>query len=118
MRFILMALFITLPYFSHAQGQDKKFRIKIGLLELLTDAIPDLLDLPLRVDKFLIKIEKEKDEPPLTYTVQVGEEEHSFSTDGEYHEVKFSHDIKGLVVFILDEKRNRAGKPFILKKRR
>jgi hypothetical protein len=120
MRLILMALFITLPYFSQAQGQGqlRKFRIKIGLLELVTDSIPALLDLPVRVDRFQIKKEKQNNEPSLTYTVQIGEEEHTFPTDGEYHEVVFTHDIKGLVVYILDENRNPAGRHFILRRRR
>jgi hypothetical protein len=148
MRLILFVLFILLPCFSFAQGQvkEKKFKIKIGTKELLTDSIPDVVDaLPQRLNKFSIKRDKEKEkkdkdkgknkgvargkdqnqdkdkakeEPPLTYTVQIGEEEHEFITDGEYHEIKFSKDIKELVIYILDEKRAIAGKPFILKKRK
>jgi hypothetical protein len=130
MKLILLVLFILLSSFSFAQGQQKKFKIKIGAKELVTDSIPEVVDaLPQRLNKFSIKRDKDKekkdkdkdkdkDEPPLTYTVQIGEEEHTFITDGEYHEVKFSKDIKELVVYILDEKRTVAGKSFILKKRK
>jgi hypothetical protein len=118
MRLILMALLITLPCYSHAQGQVKKFKIKVGLLEVATDSITDALVIPERVDKFQIKKEKDKDEPTAAYTVQIGEEEQVFPTDGEYHEVKFTHDVRNLVVYILDEQRNPAGKHFILRKRR
>jgi hypothetical protein len=119
MRLILMALILTLPYLSHAQGQSQKFRIKIGLIELPTDSVPDFVDLPERVDRFQIKKEKNNNnEPTATYTVQIGEEEQTFLTDGNYHEVIFTHNIKGLVIYILDEKRNPAGKHFILRRRR
>jgi hypothetical protein len=128
MRLILFVLFLALPYFSFAQGQGKpkKFKIKIGLTEYLTDVLPSELDqLPQRVNKIWIKEEKEKkdkdkdkDEPPLTYTMLVGEEERVFLTDGEYHEMKFTHDIKGMLIYILDEKRAIHGKPFTLKKRK
>jgi hypothetical protein len=135
MKLMLFVLFLLLPFFSFAQGQGqaKKFKIKVGAKELATDSIPNEVDdLPQRLTKFSIKRDKDKekkdkdkkdkdkdkDELPLTYTVQVGEEEHNFITDGEYHEVKFSHDVKELVVYILDEKRTIAGKPFILKKRK
>jgi hypothetical protein len=113
MRLILIALFIALPYFSFAQG----FKIKIGNKEYDSDKIPDQEDLPQRLNKFMIKKAK-GDSSPKTYTVQVGEEEYTFRTHGGYEEVKFTHDIKGLVVSILDEKRTRQGKAFTLKKRK
>ena len=115
MKIVLIALLILLPCLSFAQGP---FRIKIGQVEFPIDKIPDPVNLPLpqRFNKFLIK----KDTPnsvPTPYIVQIGEEEHSFSTDGAYHEVVFSHDIKGLVVYILNEKRIQQGKPFKIKGR-
>jgi hypothetical protein len=112
MRLILLALLITLPYFSFAQG----FTLKIGAIELPTDRIPDFVDLPLRVEMFFIK--KDASDPtPQTYTLQIGEEEHTFQGNGQYHQVTFSHDIKGLVATILDENRKAAAKPFILRRR-
>jgi hypothetical protein len=115
MRLVLLALFITLPYFSFSQGQGQGFTIQIDSIELPTDKIPDSLALPLRVDKFKIKKDKaENTKDP--YIVQVGEEEHSFQPNGEYQEINFSHDINGLVVSILDDKRAARGKPFKLKR--
>jgi hypothetical protein len=112
MRLILIALFIALPYFSFSQG----FTIKIGPIELPTDKIPDFVDLPLRVESFQLK--KDVPDPtPKTYILQIGEEEHSFLTNGQYNQIRFTHDIKGLVAYILDEKRNVAAKPFILRRR-
>lgn len=111
MRLVLLALFITLPYFSFSQG----FTIQVDSLELPTDRIPDSLDLPERVDRFKIK----KDRPENTqnpFIVQVGEEEHRFQPNGEYQEILFTHDIEGLVVYILDDRRAQRGKPFKLKK--
>jgi hypothetical protein len=113
MRLILLALFITLPSFAFAQG----FTIQIDSIELPTDKIPDSLDIPLRVDKIRIKKDKpEKVQKP--FIVQVGEEEHSFVPNGEYHQINFTHDIKDLVVYILDDKRAERGKPFKLKPRK
>jgi hypothetical protein len=110
MRRVLLALFIALPSFCFSQG----FTIQIESLELPTDKIPDSLDLPARVDKFKIKKDKaENHKNP--FIVQVGEEEHSFQPNGTYQEINFTHDIKGHVVFILDDKRAEKGKPFKLK---
>src|SRR5687767_3627010 len=103
MRFILLMLFIILPYFSFAQGkgQEKKFKIKIETKEYLTDELPDELDLPQRLNRVWIKEEKDKDNKDKkdkdkvknapdnvtnTYTMMVGEEERSFLADGEYYE--------------------------------
>ena len=112
MRLILIALFITLPYFSFSQG----FTIKVGVLELPIDKIPDTLDLlPERVDKIQIKKDKAENTPN-PFFVQVGEEEHQFLPDGAYQEILFTHDIEGLVVAILDDRRAQRGRPFKLKK--
>ena len=110
MRLILIALFITLPYFSFSQG----FTLKIGAVELPTDKIPDFVDLPLKLETFQIKKDV-ADPTPRTYTLQIGEEEHTFLPNGEYQQIVFSHDIKGLMVGILDDKRTLRGKPFKLK---
>ncbi|QMU31023.1 hypothetical protein [Adhaeribacter radiodurans] len=120
MRFIIIALFITLPYFSFSQGQGKgKFKIKINEKEYDTDKSPDIVDefFPQRIAKFKIKKEKNGD-PTGRYVVLIGEEERTFQSDGEYHDVEFSHDIKELGIYILNEKRALAGKPFRLKKRK
>ena len=111
MKLLLLALFIALPYLSFSQD----FRVKVGGNEFPTDKVPEHVTFPERVKKFSIKKEK-ADSVPSTYIVQIGEEEHSFPTDGAYHEVEFSHDIRGLVVYILNEKRTIQGKPFILRK--
>jgi hypothetical protein len=117
MKLILMALFITLPFFLQAQNQGK-YKIKIDSKEYDTDKDTDIIDdFPERLNKFMIKKEKKGDESG-TYTVQIGEEERTFQPDGEYHEVEFSHDIKDLGINILDEKRDRSAKPFRLKKRK
>jgi hypothetical protein len=113
MRRVLLALFITLPFVSFSQG----FTIQIDSLGLPTDKIPDSLDLPQRVDKFRIKKDKaENSQKP--FIVQVGEEEHSFQPNGAYHQINFTHDIKGLVIYILDDKRAERGKPFKLNPRK
>jgi hypothetical protein len=113
MRLVLLALFIILPSFSFAQG----FTIQIDSIELPTDKIPDSLDIPQRVEKFRIKKDKpEKTQKP--FIVQVGEEEHHFEPNGNYHQINFSHDIRDLVVYILDDKRAERGKPFKLKPRK
>src|SRR5688572_27530648 len=112
MRLILIALFITLPYFSFSQG----FTLKVGVLELPTDKIPEFVELPFRVDIFQIKKDV-ADPTPRTYTLQIGEEEHTFQSNGRYNQISFSHDIKGLVATILDENRNPVGKSFILRRR-
>ncbi|WP_345160963.1 hypothetical protein [Pontibacter saemangeumensis] len=111
MRIALLILFIALPFFSYAQG----FKIKIEGAEFPTDKIPEHVSFPNRVSKISIKKEV-KDSVPSNFIVQIGEEEHSFSTNGAYHELKFSHDIRGLVVYVLSDKRSVQGKPFILKK--
>jgi hypothetical protein len=113
MKLILIALFISLPYFSFSQD----FKIKIGDLELPTDSISEDVDFPQRIDKFKIK-KKKRDNNPVTHIVQVGEEEHSFLTNGEYNDITFTHDIKDLAIFILNERRAVQGKPFKLKKRK
>jgi hypothetical protein len=110
----LILIFIVLlgiPYFSFAQ----EFKIKVGKKEYSADKIPENVKFPERVNKFLIKKDK-KDTVSNSYTVQIGEEEHQFQTDGSYHTIEFSHDIRGLVIYILDEKRNKKGKTFILNK--
>jgi hypothetical protein len=140
MKLILIVLFITLPFVSFAQGkgQEKKFKVKIGTKEYPLNEIPEELDLPQRLNRVWIKEDKDKDkdngkgknqgkvknkkaetdEPIYTYTMLVGEEERSFLTDGEYYECKFTHDIKELVCYILDENRTVKGKPFTFKKRK
>jgi hypothetical protein len=110
MRSVLLMLFMTLPFLSYSQG----FTIQIDSLELPTDQIPDSLAIPERVDKFRIKKDKAENKKD-PYVVQVGEEEHTFIPNGQYHEINFSHNIKGMVVNILDEKRTQRGKPFKLK---
>jgi hypothetical protein len=110
MRLVLLTLFITLPYFSYSQG----FTIIIDSLEVATDKVPDSLNLPQRVDKFRIKKDK-KENTSNPFIVQVGEEEHRFIPNGAYQQINFSHDIKGLVVNILDDKRASRGKAFKLK---
>jgi hypothetical protein len=117
MRLVLITLIIFLPYFSFAQGQGL-FRIRIGLTEFPTDRIPDNVDLPQRLNKFLIMKNRLPNEVPANYIVQIGEEEHSFTTDGEFHEIVFSHDVKGLLISILDEKRVPQGRPFFLRRPR
>jgi hypothetical protein len=113
MRLVLLALFITLPLVSFSQG----FTIQIDSLGLPTDKIPDSLDLPQRVDKFRIKKDKaENTQKP--FIVQVGEEEHSFQPNGAYQQINFTHDIKGLVIYILDDKRAGREKPFKLNPRK
>jgi hypothetical protein len=112
-----MVLFITLPYFLQAQNQGK-YKIKIDEKEYDTDKDTDIVDdFPERLKKFMIKKEKKGDESG-TYKVQIGEEEHTFEPDGEYHEVEFSHDIKDLAIFVLDDKRGKSAKAFRLKKRK
>lgn len=112
MKLLFIALFLALPSFSFSQG----FTIKIGALQLPTDKIPEFVELPLRLD--MISIKKDVADPtPKTYTMQIGEEEHTFQTNGQYNQIRFSHDIKGLVISILDENRNPAAKPFMLRRR-
>ncbi|WP_439882595.1 hypothetical protein ACSX1A_05380 [Pontibacter sp. MBLB2868] len=111
MRHILILILIVIPYFSFAQD----IKVKVGATEFLNDKVPDQVVFPEKVKKISIKKVK-ADRVPATYVVQIGEEEHKFKTDGEYHEIEFSHDIRGLVVYILNDKRNVQGKPFILKK--
>jgi hypothetical protein len=117
MRLVLIALIIFLPYFSIAQVPGL-FRIRIGLTEFPTDRVPDNVVLPQRLNKFLIKKERLPNEVPAKYIVQIGEEEHSFITDGEFHEIVFSHDVKGLLITILDEKRVPQGRPFFIRRPR
>jgi hypothetical protein len=112
MRLILIALFITIPYFSFSQNDG--FTILIDSIELPTDKIPDSLALPQRVDRFMIKKDRaENAQRP--YVVQVGEEEHTFLPNGRYQQIIFTHDIKGMVIGILDDRRVKRGKPFKLK---
>jgi hypothetical protein len=154
MRLILLVLFIILPYFSFAQGQgqEKKFKVKIGTKEYALEELPDEIDLPQRLNRVWIKVDKEQEkdnkdnkdkdkkdkgkkdrgkivskvipnkinnhELDNTFTMLVGEEERSFPVDGLYYECKFTHDIKDLVCYILDENRIITGKPFVFKKRK
>jgi hypothetical protein len=50
--------------------------------------------------------------------VQVGEEEYTFKSSGDWQEVKFTHDVKDLMVHILDENRRQQGRSFTLRKRK
>ncbi|WP_162052653.1 hypothetical protein [Pontibacter pamirensis] len=111
MKLLFFILFITLPYFSFSQG----FKVKVAGSEFPVDKVPEHVTFPARVKKFSIKKDK-PDQVPATYTVQIGEEERSFRTDGAFHEVEFSHDIRGLVIYILNEKRVAQGKTLIIKK--
>lgn len=111
MKLLLLALLIIFPYLSFSQD----FKVKVGGSEFPTDKISDHVTFPERVKQFSIKKEN-ADSIPSTYIIQIGEEEHSFPADGAYHVVEFSHDVRDLVVYILDEKRSIQGKPFILKK--
>jgi hypothetical protein len=115
MKIIIVVLFSIIPYFTFAQGYRIKVKDKGKDSEFSTDSIPGDATFSERVKKFSIKKEK-KDSVSNAYIVQIGEEEHSFPPDGAYHEVEFSHDIRGLVVYILNDKRDIQGKPFILKK--
>ncbi|PKV75539.1 hypothetical protein [Pontibacter ramchanderi] len=113
MKLLFIMLMVVLPTAAFSQ----EFRIKINGAEFPTDKIPEHVTFPQRVAKILIK--KEKPDPtPRTFIVQIGEEEHSFKTDGTYQEVEFSHDVRDLVIYILGEKRENQGKPFILNKPR
>lgn len=111
MKFFLVALFVVIPFLSFSQG----FNVMIGNAEFPTDKVPEHVSLPDKVKKLRIK-KNQADKAPKTYTVQIGEEEHTFIGDGTYHDVEFSHDIRGLVVSILDEKRQVQGKPFLIRK--
>lgn len=111
MRFLLITFFVAIPFLSFSQG----FSVMIGKAEFPTDRVPEHVKLPDKVKNLRIK-KNQADRVPGTYTVQIGEEEHNFTGDGAYHDVEFSHDIRGLVIYILDDKRKVQGKPFLLKK--
>ncbi|NEM97761.1 hypothetical protein [Pontibacter burrus] len=113
MRFLLILLIVFMPCAAFAQ----EFRIKVNGTEFPTDKIPDHVTFPQRVTKLSIK-KGIPDAVPKTFIVQIGEEEHSFKTDGTYQEVEFSHDVRELVVYILSEKRDIQGRPFVLNKAR
>lgn len=116
MKLLLVVLFVAIPFLSFSQG----FNVMIGKAEYPTDKVPEHVTLPEKVKKLRIKMGQagiiQTIKNPRTYTVQIGEEEHTFSGDGSYHDVEFSHDIRGLMISIMDEKRQVQGKPFILKK--
>ncbi|WP_018479283.1 hypothetical protein [Pontibacter roseus] len=113
MKLLLVALFSILPLLSFSQG----FSVMIGNTAYPTDKVPEHVTLPDKVKKLRIKTDRA--EPASgPFIVQIGEEEHSFAGDGAYHDVEFSHDIRGLVVYLMDNKRKVRGKPFILKKRK
>lgn len=111
MKLFWILLLVALPYSSFSQD----FTIKVGSAVFPVDKIPDHVIIPDRVSRFSIKKDK-ADDVSAEYIVQVGEEEQQFPADGKYHEVVFSHDIRGLVVSILDNRRNKRGTPFILNK--
>jgi hypothetical protein len=106
-------MMVVLPYTAFSQ----EFLIRVNGSDFYTDKIPEHVTFPQRVTKITIKKEK-PDTVTRIFIIQIGEEEHSFKTDGSYQDVEFSHDIRGLVVYILDEKRGIQGKPFILNKSR
>ncbi len=111
MKLLLFVFLVALPFCSYSQ----KIKIKVGATEFDTDSIPAQAKLSNPVRKFSVKKDK-PDKTVSTYVVQIGEEEQSFRNDGNYQEVTFSHDVRGLMVYILDEKRSVYRKPFILKK--
>ncbi|MFD3004016.1 hypothetical protein ACFS7Z_26935 [Pontibacter toksunensis] len=111
MRLLFFIAFIVLPYFSFSQG----FTVKVAGLEFPIDKVPEHVTFPARVAKFSIKKDN-PDQVPATYIVQIGEEERSFRTDGAFQEVEFSHDIRGLVIYVLNEKRVTQGKTLIIRK--
>ncbi|PVY40663.1 hypothetical protein [Pontibacter virosus] len=129
MKLLLIIMFVALPYISFSQAfvikapspvssngkvpEHVTFRVEQPISP--TDRVPVHVNMPVKVTKLTIRKER-KDSVPMTYTLQVGEEEQSFLGDGADHEVEFSHDIRGLVVSILDEKRAVQVKSFILKK--
>jgi hypothetical protein len=113
MKLILLALFIALPFLSFAQG----YRIRVGTAEYDSDKVPEQGDYPQRVNKFFVK-KMRGDREPKTYIVQVGEEEYTFKSSGDWQEVKFTHDVKDLMVHILDENRRQQGRSFTLRKRK
>jgi hypothetical protein len=111
-------IFLSCP--SLAQGQDSPFKIRIGTQEYETNEVPRELDLPQRLNRVWIKWDSERDPnaPFEWYTMIVGEEERSFIADGQYYECKFTHDIKGLVCYVINQERAMAGAAFVLKKRK
>lgn len=120
MRILLVVLLSVLPCLVFAQKYKIKVKDKGKESEFAVDSIPESTYLSEKVKKLSIKREKgmneDKNKAKEKHTVQVGEEEHTFLADGAYHDIEFTHDIRGLVVYILDEKRQVQGKPFILKK--
>lgn len=104
MRSLLLVAAVLLQLAAAAQ----QYKIRIG--DALQEYRVDQLSSAIRFNTEIKTISVKKDPAdanPKTYKVQVGNEEPTFSTDGAFHPVTFTADIRGKSILILTE----AGAP-------
>jgi hypothetical protein len=100
MKKLILIVLICLPF----AGFPQTFKIKVGTApaEHVVDQITNAILFNSEIKKISIKKDA-ADNPAKTYKLQVDTEEPTFSTDGAYHDVVFTKDIRNKSAAILDE---------------
>lgn len=115
MKTILIALLAIVPFLAFSQG----YKIRIGGA---TGTEIDISNIPANTtfnsEIRTIEIKKSTaDKPAKTFTLNSDDESLHFSTDGNYHSITFSKDIREIGLSVNDDAGNIDGSPFVLHKK-
>ncbi len=115
MKKILITLFAILPILSFSQS----YKIRIGGTagtEIDISSIPSNTSFNSEIKTIEIK-KNTPDNPAKTFTLNSDEESLQFSTDGAYHPVTFSKDIREIELYVNDDTDAIDGASFVLHKK-
>ena len=115
MKKILITIFSIVPLLAFSQG----YKIRIGGgagTEIDISNIPANITFNSEIKTIEIK-KNTADNPAKTYTLNSDDQSLSFSTNGNYHSVTFSKDIREIGLSVNDDAGNIDGAPFVLHKK-